>query len=89
MITIWPQYIDKNLSLSEGRKVSKEIAVKEPTLSEIERALKRLGLQYSLQKEKSYPGKWYEKSGRVLVEWDGTKLELLKTVSLEIKKIRN
>ena len=89
MITIWPQYLDKNLSLSEGRKVSKEIAVKEPNLNEIERALKRMGLKYSMQEEFSYPGKWYEKSGRVLVEWEGTKLELLKEVSLKIKEIRN
>ena len=55
----------------------------------IERALKRLGLSYNVQKEFSYPGKWYEKSGRVLVEWEGTKLELLREVSLEIKNMRN
>jgi signal recognition particle subunit SRP19 len=89
MITIWPQYLDKNLTLNEGRKVSKEIAVAEPSLSDIERALKRLGLSYNIDRERSYPGKWYEKSGRVLVEWDGTKLELLKEVSLKIKEIRN
>lgn len=89
MITIWPQYLDKELSLGQGRKVSKEIAVSEPSITDIERALKRLGLQYSLQKERAYPGKWYEKSGRVLVEWEGTKLELLKEVSLKIKEIRN
>jgi len=89
MITIWPQYLDKNLSLSEGRKVSKEIAVAEPSISEIERALKRMGLKFNTDKERSYPGKWYEKSGRVLVEWEDTKLELLKEVSLKIKEIRN
>lgn len=89
MITIWPQYINKNLTLNEGRKISKEFAVKDPSLNDIERALKRLGLKYSVQKEVSYPGKWYEKSGRVLVEWEGTKLELLKEVSLKIKEIRH
>ena len=88
MITIWPQYLDQNLSLSQGRKVSKEIAVKEPTLSDIERALKRLGLTYTLEKESRYPGKWYEKSGRALVEWDKTKLELLKEVSLKINEFK-
>ena len=88
MITIWPEYINKELSLNEGRKVSKEIAVKNPSINDIERALKRMGLKYSMQKEKSYPGKWYDKSGRVLVEWEGTKLELLKEVSLKIKEIR-
>ena len=89
MITIWPQYLDKNLTLSEGRKVSKEIAVADPSISDIERALKRLGLKYSIDKERAYPGKWYEKSGRILVEWEDTKLELLKEVSLKIKEIRN
>ena len=89
MITIWPQYLDKNLSLSEGRKVSKELAVAEPSISDIERALKRLGLQYTIDKERAYPGKWYEKSGRILVEWEGTKLELLKEVSLKLKEIKN
>jgi signal recognition particle subunit SRP19 len=89
MITIWPQYLDKNLTLNEGRKISKEDCVKEPTINEIERAVKRLGLQYDIQKEASYPGKWYEKSGRILVEWEGTKLELIREVSLEIKNMRN
>ncbi|WP_405274263.1 signal recognition particle subunit SRP19/SEC65 family protein [Methanobrevibacter sp.] len=89
MITIWPQYLDKNLSLSEGRKVSKELAVAEPTISDIERALKRLGLKYTIDKEKAYPGKWYEKSGRILVEWEGKKLELLKEVSLKLNEIKN
>ena len=89
MITIWPQYLDKNLSLSEGRKVSKELAVAEPTISDIERALKRLGLKYTIDKEKAYPGKWYEKSGRILVEWEGTKMELLKEVSLKLNEIKN
>lgn len=89
MITVWPQYLDRNLSLKEGRKISLEDSVAEPTLNEIERALKRMGLTFNVQKEFSYPGKWYEKSGRILVEWEGTKLELIREISLKIKEIRN
>ena len=89
MITIWPQYLNKNLSLKEGRKISKEDAVKDPSMNEIEKAMKRLGLSYNIDKERAYPGKWYEKSGRVLVEWEGTKLELIREVSLKIKEIRH
>ena len=85
MITIWPQYLNKELSINEGRKIAKEDSVKEPTINDIERALKRLGLTFELEKDKSYPGKWYEKSGRALVEWEGTKLELIKEISLKIK----
>ena len=89
MITIWPQYLDKNLTLKEGRKIAKEYAVSEPSLSDIERAVKRLGLQHEIEKGVSYPGKWYEKSGRILVEWEGTKLELIREISSEIKNMRN
>lgn len=89
MITVWPQYLDKNLSLSEGRKIAKADCVSEPTVKDIETALKRLNLTYNVQKEFSYPGKWYEKSGRVLVEWEGTKLDLIREISLKIKEIRN
>ncbi len=89
MITIWPQYLNENLSLKEGRKISKEDAVKDPSMNEIEKALKRLGLSYNIDKERAYPGKWYEKSGRALVEWEGTKLELIREVSLKIKEMRN
>ena len=88
MITIWPQYLNKNLSLKEGRKISKEDCVKDPSMNEIEKALKRLGLSYNIDKERAYPGKWYEKSGRVMVEYEGTKLELIREVSLKIKEIR-
>ena len=38
MITIWPQYLNENLSLKEGRKISKEDAVKDPSMNEIEKA---------------------------------------------------
>lgn len=89
MITIWPQYLNKDLSLSEGRKISVEESVKNPSINEIERALKRLGYAYNLEKDRAYPGKWYEKSGRVLVEWEGTKLDLIREVSLKIKELRN
>ena len=89
MITVWPQYLNKNLSLSEGRKISLEDAVKDPNINDIERALKRIGLTYELERDKAYPGKWYEKSGGALVEWDKSKLELIREISLKIKEMRN
>ena len=51
MITVWPQYMDKNLSLSEGRKIAKNDCISEPTVKDIETALKRLNLKYNVQKE--------------------------------------
>ncbi len=88
MITVWPEYLDKNLSLNEGRKVAKEYCIKNPSINEIETALKRLGYKYSILKENSYPGRWYNHSGRVLVEYENTKLELIREIGLKLKEVR-
>lgn len=87
-IIIWPQYLDKDLTHSEGRKVSLEYAVKEPTVNDISRALKRLKIQHLINSEKSYPGKWYDKSGCIIADSDENKLQLLKDIGLKIKEIR-
>ncbi|MDL2271041.1 signal recognition particle subunit SRP19/SEC65 family protein [Methanobrevibacter sp. OttesenSCG-928-I08] len=78
---IWPEYFNKNLSLSEGRKIPKEIAIKNPTINEITNALRKLKIQFTVEKDKSYPGKWYEHNGRIIVETDKNKLELLEEIA--------
>ena len=88
MITIWPQYLNRNLTTGEGRKISQEDSVKDPTINEIERALKRLNLTFEIEKDKAYPGKWYEKSGRVLVSNEHNKNELLKKIGSEFKNMK-
>ena len=89
MIMIWPQYINKKLSRKEGRKIAADYCVDEPKVSEMESVVKRLGLKYSTQENKTFPGKWYERSGRILVETDMNKLELLKLIGTKIKESRN
>ncbi len=86
MIIIYPQYFDKNLTLSEGRKIPKHLAIKEPSLNDIIKALKKLKLQYTSEKNKSYPKRWYEKSGRVLVENKKNKRETLKEIANKINE---
>ncbi|MCF0225972.1 MAG: signal recognition particle protein Srp19 [Methanobrevibacter sp.] len=86
MIMIWPQYINKNLTLSEGRKVSLEFAVKDPTVNDISKALKKLNIEHEVEKEKAYPGYWYNKTGRVLAESDMNKNELLREICKKINK---
>lgn len=78
---IWPEYFNKNLSLSEGRKIPKEIAIKNPTINEITNALRKLKIQFTVEKDKSYPGKWYEHNGRIIAQTDKNKLELLEEIA--------
>ena len=83
---IWPTYINSEHSRGEGRKLSLEESVEEPKIREISQSLKKLKIQYVVEHNKSYPGSWWEKSGRVVVEQeDMTKLELLRVIAKNIK----
>src|SRR5512145_2701566 len=65
---LWPEYFDSTRSRAEGRKVAKEISVQDPSLEMLTAAVRSLGVEYMVEAEKSYPGEWYYKKGRVLVE---------------------
>ncbi|MDI9615653.1 MULTISPECIES: signal recognition particle subunit SRP19/SEC65 family protein [Methanothermobacter] len=74
---IWPAYLDSRKSRSQGRRVPLEYAVESPSASEILRAAKKLQLEARMESDKSYPSSWWESSGRVIVEYEGSKGELL------------
>lgn len=88
LIIIYPAYLDASKSRQEGRRVPRSITVKRPTISEIERALKSLGLKYQLEKDKSYPKCWWEE-GRFLVEKIMPKQKLLKILAKELSRLRS
>lgn len=88
MSIVYPEYFNKELSLKEGRKVPLEIAVKNPSINNIANALKKLKIQHIVEKDKSYPGRWYEKNGRVIIETDQVKRELIKEIAINMKSSR-
>ena len=77
---IWPEYFDASRTRASGRKVKKELAVVNPTLEMLEKAVQRTGAEYAVQAEKSYPGAWFDRKGRILVEKTLTKSQLLAKV---------
>ena len=79
---IWPIYLDKEKSLSQGRKISNEYAISEPRIREIEKAA------FIVETDKSYPGEWYENSGRIIISSEESKKEILIKLSTQIKTIR-
>lgn len=87
-IVIWPAYIDKNRSRSNGRIISKKSSVIEPNISEIEKAAIKLGFNPEVEKDKSYPKSWWEKSGRVLIDNTASKTQLARKIAATIKDIR-
>jgi len=74
---IWPIYFDKSVSRLDGRKVSKKHAVEKPTVENISKAAKSLGLNPVLEKETTYPSRPWKKNGRVLVDKKDSKSKLL------------
>ncbi|NYB52173.1 MAG: signal recognition particle protein Srp19 [Methanobacteriaceae archaeon] len=80
-IIVWPAYLDSKKTKSEGRKIAKKYAVESPRIREITQAAKKLGLNPSVEKYKSYPASWWEGSGRVIVDKKMSKLEVLVKIS--------
>ena len=86
---IWPAALDANLTRKEGRRVSKDLAVSEPTVDEIAKAVQQVGYDAKIEREKTYPRE-YEPRGRVVVKNadDATKSDLLQAVAAYLGIIR-
>jgi len=86
---IWPAFLDAELSRSEGRRVSNELAVADPTVDEIAKAVQQVGYDAVIERDKTYPRE-YEARGRVLVKGadDASKTDLLGAVAAYLDALR-
>ena len=83
---IYPEYFDKSLKRSEGRRLSLNDSLDNPTWQEIRLAAEKLGLDCEIRKESSYPRQWWNPKGLLLVEKKKSKLLTLKEISVEIER---
>ncbi|MHA2501677.1 MAG: signal recognition particle subunit SRP19/SEC65 family protein [Candidatus Kariarchaeaceae archaeon] len=67
---IYPEYFDKDLPRNKGRRVSLDMASDKPTLNKIVYACKKLELEHEVQEDKSFPARWWNHNGRVLLVID-------------------
>ncbi|HSD58161.1 MAG TPA: signal recognition particle subunit SRP19/SEC65 family protein [Methanotrichaceae archaeon] len=84
-LVVWPIYFDSTRSRSEGRMVSAQEGVKEPTLDEIITAALKAGLKPEIEREKRHPKTWHESSGRILIPKKGPKSAALKKIARSLK----
>lgn len=77
---LYPCYFNAALKRNEGRRVAITSAVRDPSLADLERAVKRTGLRFRIE-QKHYPSRWWLKEGRILVEWSEGKEKLVKKVA--------
>lgn len=83
---IWPAYFDAELSRKEGRKVARNMAVKNPSIDDVYKAAKRLMLN-PIKEEKAYPSRWWRKEGRILVDKKYKKADIIRKIAEVIKGI--
>ena len=83
---IYPEYFDKSLKRSEGRRLPLDCSLDNPTWQEIRLAAEKLGLDYEIRKEGGYPRQWWDPKGLLLVEKKKSKLSTIREMSLEIEK---
>ncbi|MGZ0745565.1 MULTISPECIES: signal recognition particle subunit SRP19 [unclassified Haloparvum] len=86
---IYPAYIDRDLSRSEGRRVAEDQSVEDPTVDEIAEAVQQVGYDAVIERDKTY-SREYEPRGRVVVKGteDTTKNDLIQAVAAYVDILR-
>ena len=80
---LYPCYFNASLKRNQGRRIALSHAARDPSLADLERAVKKTGLQFRVE-QKHYPSRWWVKEGRVLVQWSGSKEKLMNKVALHL-----
>jgi signal recognition particle subunit SRP19 len=83
---LWPEYFDRSRPRSQGRKVRRSASIDGPNVELISTALRQMGLEHKVERDKSYPANWFSRCGRVLVERTGPKSQLVLKVGEALVK---
>jgi len=87
---IWPAYLDAARTRSEGRRVPKDLAVSEPSVDEIAKAVQQIGYDAVVERDVAYSREPWEERGRVVVRGadDSTKNDLVQAVAAYVVAMR-
>lgn len=86
---IWPAALDAECTRGEGRRVPRDLAVADPSVDEIAKAVQQVGYDAVIERDKQYPRE-FEPRGRVLVQNadDAGKSDLLQAVGAYLQAFR-
>ena len=87
-IILWSVYFDSTKTRSEGRRISKKLAVDKPRLDEVKRALERMGFRPNILADAAFPQAPWQKIGSLSIPKKGPKNQFLKRVAKELLNIR-
>ena len=77
---LYPCYFDATLQRREGRRVAKNLGAKSPEMPAIEAVLRRMKVPHRGE-EHPHPARWAAREGRIVVEWEGSKEDLIRKVA--------
>ena len=86
---IWPIYFDSSKTRKKGRRVSKNLAVQSPKITELKEATDKLGLKNEINLEAHFPKMPWAKSGMLLVEKKEAKEKIIQKIAKQLMKIKN
>jgi len=88
---LYPAYFDRALSRSEGRRVPEELAVGDPTVEEIAKAVQQVGYDAKIERDVAYSREHYRERGRVLVKnaGDASKNDIVQAVGAYVDALRS
>ena len=79
---LYPCYFNAELTRDKWRRLAKDIAVPSPNLAQVARAAKQCGFTVlDEERDVAHPAHWFSKEGRLRVEYEGSKEELLEKVA--------
>ncbi|MHA1838637.1 MAG: signal recognition particle subunit SRP19/SEC65 family protein [Candidatus Ranarchaeia archaeon] len=85
---IWVEYFNQDLTLRQGRRLAKHLAIKSPNLKLLSEACGALNLSFIPEGGKAFPATWWRRSGRVLIGRKGITATKHKLILQLAKKMR-
>jgi signal recognition particle subunit SRP19 len=87
---VYPVYLDAECSRREGRRVPQDLAVQNPDVEEIAKAVQQVGYDAVVERDVTY-SREFEPRGRVLVQNadDAGKSDLLQAVAAYLGVLRD
>jgi signal recognition particle subunit SRP19 len=86
---IWPAYFDQTKTRKNGRRVTKNQAVPNPNIDELQEAARRLGLKPEVAVDLGYPKTPWQKTGMLKVEKKAPKEQIIKNIAKQLLKARS
>jgi signal recognition particle subunit SRP19 len=84
-LVIWPAYFEAGNSWREGRRVPKALALRGVNTDEIFRAATDMDLNPELRTDAAYPRQPRERTGFILVDKGGRKMDLVRALAKRIQ----